>query len=120
MAKIFARIIAKKAISLSGPGINTFHYLFKYQENNENFELTSVDIVPDYDLIPRLGISGGTIYRILCLRSPAQCHSKELSLCESLIICRNPNAKNYCEQLVEFNSDKEIKEYYEATKFNDI
>ena len=120
LAKIFARIIAKKAISLSGPGINTFHYLFKYQENTENFELTSVDIVPDYDLIPRLGISGGTIYRILCLRSPAQCHSKELSLCESLIICRNPNAKNYCEQLVEFNSDKEIKEYYEATKFNDI
>ena len=119
LAKIFARMIGKKAISLSGPGINAFHSLWKYKGESSNFELTSIDIVPDSDPVPRVEISGGTLYRILCLKSPFQCHSKELSLCESLIICRNPNAIEYCTNFAGLDNET-ITKSYKKSEFNEL
>ena len=78
----------------------------------------TVDIVPDSDPIPRVELSGGTIYRILCLKSPFECHDKELSLCESLIICRNPFAREYCEKTAKL-SKEDIDIIFNSTKFND-
>ena len=117
LAKIFGKKVGKKAISLSGPGMKAFGSLWKYKENISEFSLTTIDIIPDLDPIPRVELSGGTTYRILCKKSPIECHSKELSLCESLIICRNPYAREYC-----INIAKEEKEYiddlYNSTKFD--
>ena len=117
LAKIFGRLIKKQAISLSGPGVNAFHSLWEYKGDSDNFELTAIDLIPDMDLVPRVDISGGTIYRIVCMKSPIQCHYKELSLCEVLIMCRHPNYLVYCKNVAEL-SDEEINHLVLTTEFN--
>ena len=99
LAKLFGRFVGKQAISLSGPGINAFHSLWNYQKQSENFEISAIDLVPDKDLVPRVEVSGGTIYRIICRSGILTCHGKELSLCESLIMCRHPAYESYCKTL---------------------
>ena len=117
LAKILGKYKSKQALSLSGPGMNTFHSLWKYEGTSEYFDLTSIDIVPDLDLVPRVDISGGTVYRLLCLNTTLNCHSKELSLCESMIMCRNPNAKEYCINIAKI-SDNDYEMLFNATEFN--
>ena len=99
LAKLFGRLMKKQAISLSGPGVNAFHSLWKYEGESENFEISAIDLVPDMDLIPRVEVSGGTVYRVICQAGVSNCHSKEYSLCEVLIMCRNPNYETYCKNV---------------------
>ena len=117
LAKLFGRIIDKQAISLSGPGVNAFHSLWGYEGKSENFEISAIDLVPDMDLVPRVEVSGGTIYRIICKEGVLNCHSKDKSLCEVLIMCRNPNYETYCKQFAQI-SDNAIKELYESSELN--
>lgn len=109
LAKLFGRMIKKQGISLSGPGINAFNSLWNYKGEIENFEISSIDLVPDRDLVPRVEVSGGTIYRIICKFGAFDCHSKVNSLCEVLIMCNNPNYNEYCNKVAGFNT-KEINE----------
>ena len=117
LAKLLGRLLNKQAISLSGPGVNAFHSLWGYEGNSENFELSAIDLVPDKDLVPRVEISGGTRYRIVCKEGPFGCHSKAVSLCEVLIMCRNPNYYTYC-SLIAGLDDKKIKSLYESSEMN--
>ena len=117
LAKLLGRLLNKQAISLSGPGVNAFHSLWGYEGNSENFELSAIDLVPDMDLVPRVEVSGGTTYRIVCKDGPFACHSKALSLCEVLIMCRNPNYYTYCSKLAGL-SDEKIKKLYESSEMN--
>ena len=103
LCKILGRLLGKQAISLSGPGVNAFNSLWDYEGSSENFEISAIDLVPDMDLVPRVEVSGGTIYRIACKEGPFDCHSKELSLCEVLIMCQNPNYKEYCINMAGLN-----------------
>ena len=103
LAKLFGRYIGKQAISLSGPGVNAFHSLWNFKQESENFEISAIDLIPDMDLVPRVEVSGGTIYRIICKNGVFSCHSKELSLCEVLIMCRNPIYQSYCEKAAGLN-----------------
>ena len=107
---------SKQALSLICPEMNTFHSLWKYEGSSEYFDLTSIDIVPDLDLVPRVDISGGTVFRLLCLNTTFNCHSKELSLCESMIMCSNPNAKEYCRNIA-IISDNEYIILFFSTEF---
>ena len=116
LAKILGKILGKQAISLSGPGINAFHSLWD-SKGNSRFELTSIDIVPDSDIVPRVEVSSGTIYRLICVLSPLECHSKELSLCESLIICKNPYAKEYCRNIAKIE-EEDINKTEILSEFN--
>ena len=118
LAKIMGKYKSKQALSLSGPGMNSFHSLWKYEGISEYFDLTSIDIIPDLDLVPRVDISGGTVYRLLCLNWAIKCHSKELSLCESMIMCRNPNAREYCYNIAKI-SYEDIDKLYNATEFDE-
>ena len=117
LAKLLGRLLNKQAISLSGPGVNAFHSLWGYEGNSENFELSAIDLVPDMDLVPRVEVSGGTTYRIICKDGPFACHSKALSLCEVLIMCRNSNYYTYCSKVAGL-SDEKIKELYESSEMN--
>ena len=99
LSKILGRFLGKQAISLSGPGVNAFHSLWEYEGSSDDFEISAIDLVPDMDLVPRVEVSGGTIYRIVCKEGPLDCHGKELSLCEVLIMCRNPNYEQYCKKM---------------------
>ena len=117
LAKLFGRIMKKQAISLSGPGINAFHSLWKYEGKSENFEISSIDLVPDRDLVPRVEVSGGTIYRIVCQFGAFECHSKVNSLCEVLIMCDIPTYKEYCMKVAELNSEQ-MKSIAESVDLN--
>lgn len=117
LAKLLGRILNKQAISLSGPGVNAFHSLWGYQGFSENFEISAIDLVPDLDLVPRVEVSGGTVYRIICKGGPFSCHGKELSLCEVLIMCRNPNYKTYCETYAGL-SENQIQKLVESSDLN--
>ena len=117
LAKILGRLLGKQAISLSGPGVNAFHSLWDYEGSCENFEISAIDLVPDMDLVPRVEVSGGTIYRIVCKEGPFDCHSKELSLCEVLIMCDNSNYKEYCKKVKGLN-DKEINAILNSVQLN--
>ena len=106
LSKILGRFLGKQAISLSGPGVNAFHSLWEYEGSSDDFEISAIDLVPDMDLVPRVEISGGTIYRIICKEGPLKCHSKELSLCEVLIMCRNPNYEQYCTKMAKIDQEQ--------------
>ena len=90
LSKILGKMVRKPSISLSGPGANAFHSLWGKEGISDNFDITTIDLVPDMDLVPRVEVSGGTIYRIICREGPLGCHSKDLSLCEVLIMCQKP------------------------------
>ena len=117
LAKLFGRMVKKQAVSLSGPGINAFHSLWNYEGESENFEISAIDLVPDRDLVPRVEVSGGTVYRIICKFGAFGCHSKANSLCEVLIMCNSPNYKEYCIKVAGLNYE-EIKEIADSVKLN--
>ena len=117
LAKIFGRLVKRQAISLSGPGINAFHSLWGYEGNSENFDVSVIDLIPDFDVVPRIEISGGTIHRIICKAGISACHGKERSLCEVLIMCRNPSYELYCKKMAKLN-DKEINEILKSSELN--
>ena len=117
LAKLFGRMVKKQAISLSGPGINAFYSLWNYEGESENFEISAIDLVPDRDLVPRVEVSGGTIYRIICKFGAFRCHSKVNSLCEVLIMCNKPNYYEYCTKVAKL-TPKEIKEIADSVKLN--
>lgn len=123
LSKILARMVKEQAISLSGPGINAFHTLWTEYGNSENYGISIIDLVPDMDLVPRVEVSGGTIYRIICDQGPFKCHSKAMSLCETLIMCRNPYSDFYCFKMADIRESdiKKIKEKSELElKINEV
>ncbi len=117
LAKLFGRLMKKQAISLSGPGVNAFHSLWKYEGESENFEISAIDLVPDMDLVPRVEVSGGTVYKIICKAGPRNCHSKHYSLCEVLIMCRNPNYETYCKGIAGV-TDSYIEDIKKSSELN--
>ena len=117
LAKILGRFVKKQAISLSGPGMNAFNSLWGYEGDSEYFGISAIDLVPDMDLVPRVEVSGGTIYRITCIAGVFGCHGKERSLCESLIMCRHPNYYEYCSKIAKLK-DEEIDTLYKNTELN--
>ena len=119
LAKLLGRIVKKQAISLSGPGINAFHSLFKYEGKSENFGITGIDLVPDLDIVPRVEISGGNFHRIICKDNPKLCHGKELSLCEVLIMCKKPKEiiDKYCKNIAGLD-DERINSINESAIFD--
>ena len=117
LAKILGRFLKMQAISLSGPGMNAFNSLWKYEGDSEFFGISAIDLVPDMDLVPRVEVSGGTIYRIICISGVFNCHGKERSLCEVLIMCRHPNYMEYCAKVAELSQD-EIETLYKNSELN--
>ena len=91
--------------------------MWKYAKNSENFEISAIDLVPDMDLVPRVEVSGGTIYRIICKEGVLSCHSKELSLCEVLIMCRNPNYETYCKNIAGLKKEQ-IQDILDSSELN--
>lgn len=118
LSKLFGRYIGKQAISLSGPGINAFHSLWNYKGKSENFEISAIDFIPDMDLVPRVEISGGTLYRIVCKEGVLACHGKELSFCEVLIMCRHPNFEKYCQKMAGLKNNT-IYDIYDSSELNE-
>ena len=69
------------------------------------------------DQVHRFEVSGGNIYRIICKKGPFAFHSKDVSLCEVLIMCRNPNYVEYC-QKVALMTNSEIEDLKNSSELN--
>lgn len=111
LSKILAKLRHKNAVSLSGPGISMTSDSYDYPDTSKSFYSSFIDLIPDYDLVPRVEISGGATFRIMCKAGFFGCHSKERSLCTTLIMCRVPGYKEYC--LRAGFSEKEIQKLVE-------
>jgi hypothetical protein len=70
------------------------------------------------DLVPRVETSGGTVYRIICKAGVFKWHEKVMSLCEVLIMCRNPNYEVYCKNIALLSSE-EIQDLYTGSELNE-
>ena len=79
--------------------------------------ISAIDLIPDMDLVPRVEVSGGTIYRIICKMGVGKCHGKELSLCETLIMCRHPIYESLCKKQASLLDD-DINKIKESSDLN--
>ena len=91
LAKYIAFKYKIQVVSISGPGlspleINLIHK--NYKENYDKyFKSTFIDMVPDLDIIPRIELSGGVIYRVLCEKGLLKCHGITRTLCMIGVMC---------------------------------
>lgn len=97
LAKMMAKKFRKSSFSLSGPGITVFHGLWVPDDKkyNENFPISFIDAIPDMDLVPRVEVSGGTSYRIICELGSGICHTTSHSICMTSYMC-GVNAELFC------------------------
>jgi lipase ATG15 len=88
LSKYVATHYKMQSFSVSGPGITPLEYkhqtIFGY---NKFFKSSFIDIIPDLDIVPRLEISGGIKYRVLCNKNTITCHSIDRTLCMMGIMC---------------------------------
>ena len=79
----------KESLSISSPGISPLEYKFMNNKNyNKYFKTNFLDIVPDNDLIPRLEVSGGVRYRVICEEGFFSCHKIDRTICTIGAMCR--------------------------------
>ena len=79
----------KETVNASGPGITSLEYKFNGKNNYyKYFKSNLIDIVPDYDIVSRLEISGGVRYRVLCEKGFVSCHQIDRILCQVGTMCR--------------------------------
>lgn len=107
-SKILGVLMRKPSVSLSGPGVNSFLSIMGFKKKND-FDEIIIDLIPDTDLFARFDISDDIKYRINCQHGIFKCHSKIFSLCETLIMCRNPYYELYCKLMANFK-DEEIEQ----------
>lgn len=89
MAKYLGLKYHKESVAVSGPGITSLEYKFTGEDNYyKYFKSNLIDIVPDYDIISRLEISGGVRYRVLCEKGFVSCHQIDRILCQVGAMCR--------------------------------
>ena len=78
-----------ESLSVSGPGISPLEYKFiNNKDYNRYFKANFLDIVPDNDLIPRLEVSGGVRYRVICEEGFISCHKIDRTICTMGAMCR--------------------------------
>lgn len=121
LSKYLATHYNKQSFSVSGPGITPLQY--KYSEisgYNEYFKSNFIDVIPDNDIVPRLEISGGIKYRVLCKKNLGKCHSIDRTLCMVGIICEQEEyTKKLCLSMPNIGQEEydEMKKLKNGDKF---
>ena len=75
--------------STSGPGFTPLEFYIgdKKKKFDKYFKTTFIDLVPDLDIVPRVEISGGSVYRVLCEKRVFSCHQITRTLCILGVMC---------------------------------
>ena len=89
LAKLSAFKYKLKSFSVSGPGLSPLEFYFGFgkDEFNKYFKSTFIDLVPDLDIVPRVDLSGGSQYRVLCEKGIFECHQAKRTLCMLGVMC---------------------------------
>ena len=98
-------------MAISVPGITPLEYKFRNDKNYyKYFKLYLIDIVPDNDLVPRIEISGGIRYRVLCEKDFRNCHQMKRTICQIGAICRREDLTgDICMSIFGKNNYEEIR-----------
>ena len=78
----------KESISFSGPGITPLEYKLKNEIDYKYYKMNLIDVIPDYDVVPRIENTAGIKYRVLCDKGFFGCHSIERTICQIGATCR--------------------------------
>ena len=113
-SKILGILTNIPVVSLSGPGVNSFLFIMGHKDN---YYAPIIDLVPYLDIFSRFFNIKSSKYKIFCKTGPFECHSNIISLCETLIMCKNPNYEEYCKKLAGFNDDK-IEDFLKSYEKN--
>ena len=116
MSKYITFHYKKISFSVSGPGVTPLEYLSSGDKDyDNNFRKNFIDIIPDHDIVPRLEVSGGTKYRVLCNKDLLTCHSLDRTICMIGIMCQQEEyTKDLCLNMPNIG----INEYDEMKKLN--
>ena len=105
LAKLFGHLYGRPSIAVSGPGVTLLQQVYApidqsiWIDNDYESSLTSqTDVIPDLDVVPRVEISTGTRYRVLCNAGIAPCHSIDRTLCMTGIMCETEH-EQFCRAL---------------------
>ena len=98
LAKLFGYTKGKSSISVSGPGITLFQSFIKGNISRINSVMSSLDIVPDGDIVPRVEQSAGSEFRTLCNQSVSLCHNAKHTVCMASLMCQTPH-EAFCRSL---------------------
>lgn len=100
LAKLFGYVYHRPAIAISGPGISILQTIYRpldsYPEIQKILNLQT-DIIPDWDPVPRVELSTGVRYQVLC-QNPTVCHSLDHTICMIGIMCETEH-DHYCKSL---------------------
>ena len=114
LAKFFGLKYHKESVSFSGPGITPLEFKLKDDLNYKYFKTNLIDVIPDYDTIPRIETSAGIRYRVLCNKGFFECHGIERTICQMGATCRREDLTgDLCMSLFG-------KEYYNIRKLAGI
>ena len=91
LAKYIALLEQMQGFSVSGPGISPLEYSINKMNKNisKYYKSSYIDLVPDLDIVPRVELSGGTQFRILCEKGILECHQVYRTLCMIGIMCHD-------------------------------
>ena len=78
----------KESLAISGPGITPLEYKLKDEIDYKYYKMNFIDVIPDYDVIPRIETTAGIRYRVLCNKGFFGCHSIERTICQIGASCR--------------------------------
>ena len=114
LTKFFGLKYHKESVSFSGPGITPLEFKLKDELNYKYFKTNLIDVIPDYDTIPRIETSAGIRYRVLCNKGFFECHGIERTICQMGATCRREDLTgDLCMSLFG-------KEYYNIRKLAGI
>ena len=88
LSKFLALKYHKESIAFSGPGITPLEYKLRNEIDYKYYKMNFIDVIPDYDVIPRIEATAGIKYRVLCNKGFFGCHSIERAICQIGATCR--------------------------------
>ena len=112
LAKYISFIEEMQGFSVSGPGVSPLEYSMKKKEEkySKYYKSSYIDIVPDLDIVPRVELSAGTQFRVLCEKGVLQCHSIDRTLCMIGVMCYDEHLTgDLCSGI--YNYDQYLKDF---------
>ena len=88
LSKILGLKYHIESIAFSGPGITPLEYKFQDEIDYKYYKMNFIDVIPDFDVIPRIETTAGIRYRVLCNKGFFSCHSIERAICQIGATCR--------------------------------